>query len=223
MGFQTWGSAKGDKETFGYSDDTPEYMLFEGAENDDYHCNFLAPWQELQRSNGSTLENNPVVNYETSLSTPWESLLISNDSIYHYGSQGAWDIDFGTNDDKNGLIDSVHTTFTKFREFVDFVYKYDFNLVQATVDSSNNLYVTNWDKTKKYVVTSDVAPKESDGTAVSLTSTKGDVYRYSRPLQKWVRAGLDYTNGDWSALNVFTISGISSNYGVPAALDTIKK
>jgi hypothetical protein len=44
MGFQTWGSGKGDKETFGYSDDTLDYLLVEGGENSDPAANFRVPW-----------------------------------------------------------------------------------------------------------------------------------------------------------------------------------
>jgi hypothetical protein len=46
MGFQTWGSAKGDKATFGLSD---EVLMVEGGENTDVSANFRCPWQELQR------------------------------------------------------------------------------------------------------------------------------------------------------------------------------
>jgi hypothetical protein len=201
MGFQTWGSAKGDKATFGYSKDTPEYMLFEGAENSDYHCNFMAPWQELQRKDSLTgnLGSVPNVTYAESLEDPSKNLLIKNDSIYHYGTAGAWDIDFGNNDDGDGIIDDVATTFKKFREFVDFVYLNDFNIEQ-TANSDTSV----WKVNTKYVLTAKVNPT-TNGEAIVNNHTAGDVYRYSRPEGKWVRAGLEYdsTNG-WSTFNILT-------------------
>ena len=48
LGFQTWGSAKGDKKTSGYGDDTPHYLMLEGADNDNASANFKVPWAALQ-------------------------------------------------------------------------------------------------------------------------------------------------------------------------------
>ena len=48
LGFQTWGSAKGDKPTSGYGDDTPHYLMLEGADNDNPSANFKVPWASLQ-------------------------------------------------------------------------------------------------------------------------------------------------------------------------------
>ena len=48
LGFQTWGSAKGDKPTSGYSAATPHYLMLEGADNDNSSANFKTPWASLQ-------------------------------------------------------------------------------------------------------------------------------------------------------------------------------
>ena len=48
LGFQTWGSAKGDKATSGYGDSTPYYLMLEGADNDNSSANFKTPWASLQ-------------------------------------------------------------------------------------------------------------------------------------------------------------------------------
>ena len=48
LGFQTWGSAKGDKSTSGYSDATPHYLMLEGADNDNAAANFKTPWASMQ-------------------------------------------------------------------------------------------------------------------------------------------------------------------------------
>lgn len=48
LGFQTWGSAKGDKPTSGYDDSTPHYLMLEGADNDNPVANFKTPWASMQ-------------------------------------------------------------------------------------------------------------------------------------------------------------------------------
>jgi hypothetical protein len=49
LGFQTWGSAKADDPTFGYDKNkTPEYVLFEGADNASPGANFKQPWSAFQ-------------------------------------------------------------------------------------------------------------------------------------------------------------------------------
>ena len=40
FGFQTWGSGKTDDPTYGYGDNTPEYLLVEGADNGAAGANF---------------------------------------------------------------------------------------------------------------------------------------------------------------------------------------
>lgn len=48
LGFQTWGSAKGDKPTSGYDDSVPYYLMLEGADNDNSAANFKTPWASMQ-------------------------------------------------------------------------------------------------------------------------------------------------------------------------------
>lgn len=49
FGFQTWGSAKMDKATFGLDDEKDlEYLVVEGADNENQSTNFKAPWSVLQ-------------------------------------------------------------------------------------------------------------------------------------------------------------------------------
>jgi hypothetical protein len=47
LGFQTWGSAKGDEPTSGYSGATPHYLMLEGADNDNSSANFKTPWASM--------------------------------------------------------------------------------------------------------------------------------------------------------------------------------
>ena len=66
LGFQTWGSAKGDEKTSGYGDDTPHYLMLEGADNDNASANFKVPWAALQlwgnyTGNGWNSANSTVI------------------------------------------------------------------------------------------------------------------------------------------------------------------
>jgi len=93
-GFQTWGSAKGDKNTFGYSDETPGYILLEGAENNGELCNWLTPWcPSIVTLSGET----------------WKTKqLIINKGVASYGLSDSFDVDFGLNDnDDTGSTMSV--------------------------------------------------------------------------------------------------------------------
>ena len=140
MGFQTWGSAKADDATYGYDKDiTPEYLLIEGGENTDPAVNFRVPWHALQRSTGEgaskSLAATPQISYTQSLEEPWSNLLIKDESIV-YDVRGALDIDYGVDEltDKADqtyfeIAKKAHNTLKFYREFHDFVYKYDYTFI----------------------------------------------------------------------------------------------
>jgi hypothetical protein len=74
----------------------------------------------------------PTVNKEQSLNDPSAQLLIDDESIV-YMNRGAWDIDFGFEEDEVG--DTVYYNIPEngsrqslfiFRDFYDTVYKWDF-------------------------------------------------------------------------------------------------
>jgi hypothetical protein len=159
--------------------------------------------------NGNVFGDVPTVTYEESLAEPWKNLKISDESIY-YNARGSWDIDFGINDDGDGFIDDVLPTVKKFREFIDFVYKYDYNL---KVSSNSN--TDNWDVKYKYVVTS------STCSLNTVNHKTGDVYRYNEVSQSWIKAGYSYNDG-WDRLNIYDLAGTASSLGTQVAIDTIK-
>lgn len=225
MGFQTWGSAKGDDATSGYDEDlTPEYILLEGGENKDPSVNFRRPWQALQRAEGTlgeatyVLTANPTISYSESLERPWDKLLISDESIV-YNEDGAWDIDYGCEEVENDsgrtyfkFLDSTHESLKKFREFYDFVYLHDYNIVQTSQNTPSN-----WDVNKKYVVTA------SSCTINPTAHKSGDLYRYDDINGKWVCAGVSYESSTgWSRSSIYDISGTGSQLGIPVAIDAIK-
>lgn len=225
MGFQTWGAGKGDKASSGYDEDkTPEYLLMEGGENTDPSVNFRRPWQSLQRASGVLGENTygltkqPTITYENSLLNPWDNLLIEDESIV-YDQRGAWDIDFGCEEVENEsgktyfrFMPSVYESLKKFREFYDFVYTHDYNIIQT-----NSTKPQEWDVTKKYVVTA------STCTINPTSHQSGDIYRYDDINGVWVCAGVSYKlNTGWDRANIYELSKTNSNLGIAAALDAIK-
>ena len=217
MGFQTWGPGKGDDACSGFDDDiTPHYLMLEGGENTDPSVNFQRPWQALQRlrldfvrdgrtynySIGNTdLEAYPTVNKEESLADPSAKLLIDDESIV-YMNRGAWDIDYGFEEEEIG--DTVYynipengsrKSLFKFREFYDNVYKWDFTCVW--VKSTISEPQSDWSENKKYCVLS--SKFYINGVAVTGHKS-GDVYRFDEPSNNWVPAGVYYNNG-WERLN----------------------
>ncbi len=115
LGFQTWGSAKGDEATSGYGDNTPYYLMLEGADNANAAANFKVPWAAMQcwedpnnaesnflQHTGKDSQGNP--DYLT-------GLLINDETIvYNPGSEqenstdkraDAWDVDFGCTEGDN--------------------------------------------------------------------------------------------------------------------------
>lgn len=225
MGFQTWGPGKGDDACSGYDENlTPEYLLLEGGENTDPSVNFRRPWQSLQRASGVLgedtygLTSQPTITYSNSLLRPWDNLLIEDESVV-YDRRGAWDIDYGVTEKTNengkdyfAFAESVHESLKKFREFYDFVYTHDYNMVQTNLTSPQG-----WDVTKKYIVTA------SSCTLNPTSHKSGDIYRYDDINNVWVCAGVSYESATgWARANVYDIAGTNSALGIPAALDAIK-
>ena len=196
MGFQTFGSAKGDKATSGYDDDkTPEYIILEGGENADPVVRFLRPWMSLQRKTVTEdsvgLSDFPTITKQESIADSSKNLYIMDESITYDGKNGAWDVDFGLNDSADDFTNLAKKSLEKFRAFYDFVYKYNYNLAISEGTTTDS-----WDSTKRYVLEDKID---------SLTgSKKGDIYRWDEYANNWVKAGLYYdsTNG-WEKLNIF--------------------
>ncbi len=229
MGFQTFGSAKGDKATFGYDDDkTPEYILIEGGENSDPHVNFRRPWAALQRvglnlAGSRTLTNFPTVTVEEQQSPNRDyskNLWIQDESIV-YQNRGSWDVDFGLNDEATDFTESARKSLNKFGEFVDFVYKYNFNLVKT-----GETDVTKWNTLNRYIATKPIP--------AFTGSREGDIYRYDEfagstsatgeAIGGWVRGGTIYNpSTGWSRLNIYEDFNMDSSINqLDIAIDELK-
>lgn len=183
-GFQTWGSAKGDKNTFGYSGDTtPEYILLEGAENNGELCNWLAPWSpSIVTLSGET----------------WKTQqLVVNEGAPSYALSDSFDVDFGldsSDDDGNTMSADGQKTLNKFIEAYNFVYMHTINLLPyKETYSLNDPRNTSLDITKKYYITS---INYQDNTY--FRGAQWDVFRYDKYSMLWVPAGLPVLNSDGS-------------------------
>ena len=229
MGFQTFGSAKGDKATFGYDDNkTPEYILIEGGENSDPHVNFRRPWAALQRvglnaASSKTLTNFPTVTVAEQKSPNRDytkNLWIQDESIV-YQNRGSWDVDFGLNEDATDFTEPARKSLNKFGEFVDFVYKYNFNLVKT-----GETDITKWNTLNRYIATKAIP--------AFTGSREGDIYRYDEfagstsatgeAVGGWVRGGTIYdpTTG-WSRLNIYEDFDMDSSINqLDIAIDELK-
>lgn len=229
MGFQTFGSAKGDNATFGYDDKkTPEYILIEGGENSDPHVNFRRPWSALQRvglnaAGTKTLTNFPTVTVEEQQSTNRDyskNLWISDESIV-YQNRGSWDVDFGLNAKADDFTEPARKSLNKFGEFVDFVYKYNFNLVKTGETDTSK-----WNTLNRYIATKAIP---------AFTGSKeGDIYRYDEfagststtgeAIGGWVRGGTIYNPATgWSRLNIYEDFEMDSSINqLDIAIDELK-
>ena len=242
MGFQTWGPGKGDDACSGFDEDkTPHYLMLEGGENTDPSVNFQRPWQILQRlrldfeRNGQAYKYGvgntdlmpyPTVTKEQSLADPSAQLLIDDESII-YMNRGAWDIDFGFEEDEvggtvyynipeNGSRQSLFI----FRDFYDTVYKWDFTC--EWVKSAITEPQADWSQNKKYCVLANSFKINGE----SVTGHKsGDVYRFDEPSGSWVRAGVYYDKDGWERLNfVEEIAKATGETGINVSMEsTIKE
>lgn len=183
-GFQTWGSAKGDKNTFGYSKKTtPEYILLEGAENNGELCNWLTPWSpSIATLSGET----------------WKTKqLVVNEGTPSYVLSDSFDVDYGldSSDDKgNTMSVNGQKTLNKFIEAYNFVYMHTINLLPyKETYSLNDPRNTSLDITKKYYITS---INYQDNTY--FKGAQWDVFRYDKYSMLWVPAGLPVLNDDGS-------------------------
>ena len=229
MGFQTFGSAKGDKATFGYDDNkTPEYILIEGGENSDPHVNFRRPWAALQRVGLNAAGSRALTNFPTVTVAEQQSpdrdysknLWIQDESIV-YQNRGSWDVDFGLNKGATDFTEHARKSLNKFGEFVDFVYKHNFNLVKTGETDT-----TKWNTLNRYIATKAIP---------AFTGSKeGDIYRYDEfagstsatgeAVGGWVRGGTLYnpTSG-WSRLNIYEDFGMDSSINqLDIAIDELK-
>lgn len=228
MGFQTWGSAKADDATYGFNKKTtPEYLLFEGADNGNPGANFKVPWAAFQTYDPtSTSLDTPNQQLGTVTKSSYTAGLLIDDETIKYGKNNdPLDIDYGTDKspayakDTNEVYvfkDSVlNNSLPYFVKFYNDMYQYDF----TSFISSNDVGIvgkfdvsqySDYRNLKIYISSSSIAVENSkDPNDKSVTTAKRwDVFRWDAIRNKWVPAGLHFGNkseangGTWETFNL---------------------
>lgn len=217
FGFFTWGSGKADKPQFGYGDDTPEYILVEGADNASPGANFHQPWAAFQCWDSTKRFSDPtqVRKQQPSSVTKkncFDGLLIDDETLRFEKSTDPWDFDYGCEEsEKEGLYyfpKPAQNSVKKFVEFYNAMYEYDYtNFTPVTKspfnltlekDSSGNV-IDDRNTALRYVIAAKNIVDEK-GNKLSLY----DVYRYDIISQEFVPAGLHYDDGNnkWETYNI---------------------
>ena len=227
MGFQTWGPGKADDPTYGYSDDTPEYILMEGADNGNSGANFKIPWAAMQTYDSTVanigtqyISQQPAAVTKVDYTT---GLLIDDETIKFTASDDPLDVDYGVEEYEGYHTDSNlvfrfpdvvrNTSLKRFVEFYNAMYQYDFSCYL----SMNDVGATDtFDVTSQYV--SEKYPKgvtkyklfcsknsmTVTGDPAVTTINRFDVLRWDALRSKWVHAGLHMndTNTTWEKFNL---------------------
>ena len=230
FGFQTWGSAKADDPTFGYSDNTPEYVLFEGADNASPGANFKQPWAAFQTWDSTKTKNEnkdtegamvqqPKSVTETDYTT---GLLIEGETIQFESDTDPLDIDYGVEllvldgqtekeAEKRDLwkfTDAVkNNSLPYFVNFYNNCYQFDFtNLILNPNSKTNEFDIKKtYEATNKRIYMNVTTTLLNNGVSTQKTAAAGDVYRWDGLREMWVPAGLHYDGNNWESFNLKTI------------------
>lgn len=228
FGFQTWGSAKADDPTYGYDEDiTPEYVLFEGADNASPGANFKQPWAAFQTwdSNHTVEEhdNQPSLKVQQTKSVTQTDyttgLLIEGETIKFETGTDPLDVDYGVEviilpgqtkkeakkRDLWKFTDAVkNNSLPYFVQFYNNCYQYDFtNLLENPDPSLNKFDITNdYSNADKRIYMSQTTTILENGQDTGIKANPLDVYRWDFVLKKWVPAGLHHDGINWETYNL---------------------
>lgn len=228
IGFQTWGPGKTDDPTYGYGDETPEYMLMEGADNGNAGANFKIPWAAFQTYDGTVanIGTQYIKQQPASVTTNdfVTGLLIDDETIKFTANDDPLDVDYGVEKYKGHFVEKVNPVFTftkevrenslpKFVEFYNAIYQYDFTcyLPMTEVGIDTKFDVTSTYETEKYPkgvtrykLYSTKSNLEVVGDPTVTSANRFDVFRWDPLRNKWVPAGLhmDSDNITWDTFNL---------------------
>ena len=233
FGFQTWGSGKADDPTFGYGDNTPEYLLVEGADNGSTGTNFKQPWAAFQtwtptipydiQKNDPTYiiqQTKEITDPTSSKYDPTAGLVIDGETI-KFDSNGTdpWDIDYGLTEldkakDLWQFTDKVKAKGSSLHHFVSFYnncYAYDFSNLIGNPNSEQkefNVYDKyGLDDHRIYMTRNNtiIYDKNAQGERIKIDeSNMFDTYRWDSRIDKWVPGGLHY-DGDRNKWEKFNL------------------
>lgn len=228
FGFQTWGSAKADDPTYGYDDDkTPEYVLFEGADNASPGANFKQPWAAFQtwdstktKSENQNISGVIVQQPKSVTETDFtKGLLIEGETIQFENDTDPLDVDYGVellildgqskeNAKERDLwkfTDAVkNNSLPYFVNFYNNCYQYDFTNLVLNPDASESKFdiKEKYDLTDKRIYVNVTTPLYENGVKTSKTAKAWDVYRWDAMKSMWVPAGLHYVDSNWESFNL---------------------
>ena len=231
LGFQTWGSAKADDPTYGYDEDkTPEYVLFEGADNASPGANFKQPWAAFQTwdSTKTKKENQDTVGAisqqprSVTLTDYTTGLLIEGETIQFENDTDPLDVDYGvellildgqTEKDAEArdlwkFNDAVkNNSLPYFVNFYNNCYQYDFtNIIPNPSTDKQKFDLTNtYDSTNKRIYMTVSTSLYNGDTDTGNKASALDVYRWDAIKSQWVPAGLHFNNGNWETYNLKSI------------------
>lgn len=234
FGFQTWGSGKADDPTYGYGDNTPEYLLVEGADNGSTGANFKQPWAafqtwtptipyDTQKEDARYIiqQTEEITNPTSSKYDPTAGLVIDGETIkFDANGTDPWDIDYGLTElDKDKdlwqFTDEVKAPGSSLHHWVDFYnncYAYDFtNLVANPSSDATRFELFNkygLDDHRIYMTRKEVKiyDKNDAGEIVEVDKANTfDTYRWDSRISKWVPGGLHHDGTKWKKFNLKTI------------------
>ena len=221
FGFLTWGSAKADKPVFGYGDDTPEYILVEGADNGSPGANFKQPWASFQCWNSQTGEDAEQKPKSVTLTDNFTGLLIKDETLkFESSGTDPWDFDFGCKAYKDAqgnetdyfyIPDAAKESFKNFIKFYNGCYEFDFTSYKLWTNNSFSEKGTDQKTTSealyqdprfKYYFQAPTNFNKVDGTTDKFAAF--DVVRYDAKKDIWVPAGLHYdaSTKNWESYNL---------------------
>ena len=221
FGFLTWGSAKADKPVFGYGDDTPEYILVEGADNGSPGANFKQPWASFQCWKSKTGEDAEQLPRSVTLTDNFTGLLIKDETLkFESSGTDPWDFDFGCKAYKDSqgnktdyfyIPDAAKESFKNFIKFYNGCYEFDFTSYKLWTNNSFSEKGTDQKTTSealyqdprfKYYFQAPTNFNKVDGTTDKFATF--DVVRYDAKKDIWVPAGLHYddTTKKWESYNL---------------------
>ena len=225
LGFQTWGSAKADDPTYGYGDNTPEYVLFEGADNASPGANFKQPWAAFQTwtSDKTMDEHTPESGYiiqqteDVTKSDYTTGLLIEGETIKFESGTDPLDVDYGIEliildgEDEEvaekrdvwKFTDEVKNNSLKyFVEFYNNCYQYDFTALIPNPESSKFDLTNDYGLTNRRIYMTRSTTLYKGNTNTGDTASSLDVYRWDIIKRQWVPAGLHYKGSNWNRFNL---------------------
>lgn len=227
MGFQTWGPGKADDPTYGYGDNTLEYILMEGADNGNAGANFKVPWAALQTYDSTVanigtqyIKQQPASVTKNDFTT---GLLIDDETIKFTAADDPLDVDYGLEEydphytDANPVFkfpDVIkETSLKKFVEFYNAMYQYDFSCylsmgdieIKDTFDVKNIYESTKFPKgVTRYKLYCSNSSITVTGDPTITTAKRYDVFRWDPLREQWVPAGLHMKddNTTWDTFNL---------------------